>query len=70
MFFFENFYHKNIQDTLLLRTGTRSEVEVRQFQGMNLTQWMRQITAATRAYVARVEEALVEIIYVEEKVNQ
>ena len=56
-----------ISDSLYLRTGTRVDVEVRQFQGMNLSEWLRACSAASSSYVSRVEEALVEIIYNEEK---
>jgi len=55
------------KDSLFLRTGTRSDVEVRQFQGMNLPDWLRHCNQAAMSYVNRVEEALVEIIYNEEK---
>lgn len=55
------------KDSLYLRTGTRVDVEVRQFQGMNLSEWLRACSAASSSYVSRVEEALVEIIYNEEK---
>jgi len=55
------------KDGLVLRTGTRSDVEVRQFQGMNLASWMSHLSRASKSYVHRVEEALVEIIYQEEK---
>ena len=50
-------------DTLIVRTGTRNEIEIRQFQGINLKSWEKEIKEASRAYVDKVEEALVEIIH-------
>jgi hypothetical protein len=50
-------------DTLIVRTGTRNEIEIRQFQGINLKLWEKEIKEASRAYVDKVEEALVEIIH-------
>ena len=53
-------------DTLVIRTGTRKEVEIRQFQGANLKSWLHAINEAKYLYVEKVEEALVEIVYKQE----
>lgn len=50
-------------DVLIIRTGTRDTIEIRQLQGVNIKSWEREIKAASRAYVDKVEEALVEIIH-------
>ena len=50
-------------DTLIVRTGTRKEIEIRQLQGMHLKAWEKAIKEAAHAYVDQVEEALVEIIH-------
>ena len=57
---------KSISDTLVIRTGTRKEVEIRQFQGANLKAWLHAINEAKYLYVEKVEEALVEIVYKQE----
>jgi len=54
------------KDTLVIRTGTRKEVEIRQFQGANLKAWLHAINEAKYRYVEKVEEALVEIVYKQE----
>ena len=52
-----------VLDVLIIRTGTRDTIEIRQLQGVNIKSWEREIKAASRAYVDKVEEALVEIIH-------
>ena len=58
--------YNQISDTLVIRTGTRKEVEIRQFQGANLKAWLHAINEAKYLYVEKVEEALVEIVYKQE----
>lgn len=53
-------------DILVIRTGTRKEVEIRQLQGANLKSWLAAINEAKCRYVEKVEEALVEIVYKQE----
>jgi len=54
------------RDNLLLRTGTRKEVEILELKCSSVPKWKDEIQSVTRDCVSKVNEAQVEVIYEKE----